>query len=515
MRKNKKMPAGPACSAFSAESRFKRMVEGLRREYFFYCHGADGVFRYVSPSIKNILGYSQAGFLKNFDEYLTPAPGNRLVAGHTRQSIKGRRQPPYEVEIYHKNGSIRTLEVLEMPVRERGRVVAVEGIARDITEQKRLQSELAAHDREMTAQAALILRSSGDGIIGVDPEGLVIFMNEAAEKMLGWRMDEMKGRALHRAIHSKRPDGILYPEKDCPMSAVLRRGKPGRVEDEVLWRRDGSHFPVSYSVRPIIKDGARAGAVITFRDVAERKRLEEMREFLTHAIVHDLNNPLTSIMAGAEMAAECPGHLPGCANRDQLALVSEAALEMRKMISDILDINRMEQGKMKLGRSSCSPSEMIGSAASAMALAAKYGSRGIAAAGATGLPGVMADERIIRRVLENLSANALRYAPQGTTVKLSASAGRRGTVRFSVSDEGPGVKRDHLPRIFDKYFQSAPAAAGSRAGKGIGLAFCRLAIEAHGGRVWAENLRPKGFSVRFELPVSGVKPGRAAVRAKK
>lgn len=503
------------CSALSAESRFQRMVEGLRREYFFYCHGADGVFQYVSPSIKNILGYSQAEFLRHFGDYMTAAPGNRLVAERTRQSLMGSRQPPYEVEIYHKNGSVRTLEVLEMPVRERGRVVAVEGIARDITEQKRIQAELAEHDREMTAQAALILRSSGDGIIGVDPDGLVIFMNEAAEKMLGWTMDEMKGRALHRAIHSKRPDGTLYPEKDCPMSAVLRRGKPGLVEDEVLWRRDGSSFPVSYSVRPIIKEGSRAGAVITFRDVTERKRLEEMREFLTHAIVHDLNNPLTSIMAGAEMAAECPGHLPGCANREQLALVSEAAVEMRKMISDILDINRLEQGKIKMDRKACSPSKIISDAAGGMAPAAKYGSRRIVTAGRKRLPGVIADERIIRRVLENLSSNALRYTPQGTAVTLSAAAGRRGTVRFSVSDEGPGVKRDHLSRIFDKYFQSAPADAGSRVGKGIGLAFCRLAIEAHGGRIWAENLRPKGFAVCFELPIAGVRSARVAGRVKK
>lgn len=338
-------------------------------------------------------------------------------------------------------------------------------------------------------------------------------MNEAAEKMLGWSLKGLKGKPLHRAVHSRRPDGTLYPEKDCPMSAALRRGRAGRVEDEVLWRRDGSPLPVSYSVKPIIHNGGRAGAVITFRDVTERKRLEEMREFLTHSIVHDLNNPLTSIMAGTEMAAECPGHLPNCANRDHLAVVSEAAAEMRGMISDILDISRMERGGMRLARRTCSPAELLAEAAGSMAYAARHTSRAVSAAAARGLPGIEADARVLRRVLENLVANALRYAPQDTTVKLSAAAARGGAVIFSVSDEGPGVDSAHLGRIFDKYFQSDPAAAGTRSGKGIGLAFCRLAVEAHGGRIWAENLRPKGFAVRFELPAAG--GGARQARGKK
>lgn len=503
------------CSILSAESRFRRMVEGLRREYFFYCHGADGVFQYVSPSVRNILGYTVPEFLRNFETYLVPGPAAREVRRRTALSLKGVRQPPYEVQTRHKNGSIRTLEVLEIPVKVRGRVVAVEGIARDVTEQKRAQAALAEHDREMTEQARLILLSSGDGIIGVDPRGAVTFMNGAAERMLGWSLEGLKGKLLHRAVHSRRPDGTPYPEKDCPMSAALRRGRSGRVEDEVLWRRDGSPVPVSYSVRPIIKDGDRSGAVITFRDVTERKRLEEMREFLTHAIVHDLNNPLTSIMAGTEMAAECPGHLPNCANREHLAVVAEAAVEMRRMISDILDISRMEQGEMRLDRRGCSPAKLLAAAAAAMSYAAGQEGRSVSAPAARAVPDIGADARVIRRVLENLVSNALRYAPKGTAVKLSAEVSRGGAIRFSVSDEGPGVDRAHLGRIFDKYFQSAPASAGSRAGKGIGLAFCRLAVEAHGGRIWAENLRPKGFAVRFELPASVAGTRRAAVRGKK
>ncbi|GEM_PF-2510215 len=506
------------CSALSVESRFRRMVEGLRRDYFFYCHAPDGVFHYVSPSVRNILGYSRSEFLKNYARYLTPNPSNREVKRRTALSLKGVRQPPYEVETWHKNGTIRTLEVLEIPVKVRGRVVAVEGIARDITREKRMREALAAHDREMTAQAALILRSSGDGIIGVDSAGLATFMNDAAEKLLGWKLGELKGRPLHPAIHHSRPDGSSYPVGDCPMSAALSRGSVSRVDTEVLWRRDGSSFPASYSARPIIREGRRIGAVITFRDITAQRRLEELRGFLTHALVHDLNNPLTSIMAGAELAAECPAGRSDCASREHLAIVREAAVEMRRMISDILDMDRMESGALRTRAWPESPAGLAGAAAAAMAPAAGLEGRTIAVKAPAALPRVLADARLVRRVIENLIANALRYAPRGTVVTVSAAAGSGGReVRFSVSDLGPGIKKEHLDRVFDKYFQSDPAQPGTRKGKGLGLAFCRLAVEAHGGRIWAANRRPAGCRLSFTLPAAAPRGrGRrrsAAVRA--
>lgn len=510
MRKKNRKPAGPACTALSSESRFRRMVEGLRREYFFYCHGTDGVFQYVSPSVRNILGYTVREFLRNFAAYLVPGPAARDVGRRTALSIKGIRQPPYEVRIRHKNGSVRILEVLEIPVKSGGRVIAVEGIARDITDQKRVQESLAAHDREMTEQARLILLSAGDGIIGVDLAGRVTFMNDSAGKMLGWRQAELKNRELHPAIHHTRPDGSPYKVGSCPMSASLLKGTVSRVETEVLWRRDGTSFPVSYSSRPIERGGVRIGAVITFRDITARRRLEELREFLTHAMVHDLNNPLTSIMAGAEMAAECPGHIPTCSNREHLSVVREAAVEMKNMLSDILDISRMEEGKLRLKLRRVDPSALADGAAAAMDYVARAESRTIKVTAPSGLPPAAVDAPLVKRVLENLLANALRYSPKDVPVSLTVSPSK-GKVRFSVADAGSGAPPDHLDKIFDKYFQSLPAKNGERKGKGLGLAFCRLAVEAHGGRIWAENLRPRGLAVHFELPPAG-KPARPVAK---
>jgi len=127
-----------------SEEKFRRLVENLREEYFFYSHGIDGVFTYLSPSIKTVLGYSQEEFLTHYMEYLTDNPLNKEVEHYTEMSIKGDPQPPYELEVYHKKGGIHTLEVSDVPVYDdRGTVIAVEGIAHDITRRKQMEDALS------------------------------------------------------------------------------------------------------------------------------------------------------------------------------------------------------------------------------------------------------------------------------------------------------------------------------------------------------------------------------------
>lgn len=493
---------GADADPFSQSLRFRRLEESLGREYFFYCHDTAGVFRYVSRSITGILGYSRKEFLKHFGKYLTPNPANKAVIRHTALSIKGRRQPPYEVEIFHKDGSVRTLEVLETPVRSGGRVIAVEGIAKDITAHKRLEALLAEHNRELQEQTRLILMSSGEGIIGVDKAGLVTFVNAAAERMLGWKAAELRGRPLHETVHYKKIDGSPYPRGECPMSKSLLRGREARME-ETLWRRDGAGLPVAYSSRPIKMAGRITGAVITFSDITARRRNEELKNLLIHAILHDLNTPLAVIAAGAELAAECPSDLPGCTNRDTLAMMSEAAVEMKRMLSDMLDIARMEEGRMHLVLEPVAPTELVRQAAAEIAPVVKAAGRTVTISVEEGLPKVQADAHQVKRVIVNLLVNAMRYSPKAAPIAVSVAACGAGAVVFSVSDRGRGIAPAHLDRIFEKFFQLEGEQPKSRQGKGLGLAFCKLAVESHGGRIWAENLAGGGCRFCFTLPRDG------------
>jgi len=121
----------------------------------------------------------------------------------------------------------------------------------------------------------VILNTAEEGIYGIDTEGRTTFVNRAAARMLGYSPEELIGRVNHELIHHSRSDGSPYPASECMMYKAIRSGRPQLVEGEVLWRKDGSCFPVEYCSAPIMKDGKVSGAVITFRDVSERKRMEE------------------------------------------------------------------------------------------------------------------------------------------------------------------------------------------------------------------------------------------------
>ena len=122
---------------------------------------------------------------------------------------------------------------------------------------------------------ALLLESTGEGIFGVDMDGRCTFVNRAAAQMLGRCTEEVLGRNMHRLMHHSHADGRHYPECDCPIFNAFRQGLPCRIDGEVLWRADGSHFPAEYSSHPVIEGGVVRGAVATFIDITERKRAEE------------------------------------------------------------------------------------------------------------------------------------------------------------------------------------------------------------------------------------------------
>jgi PAS domain S-box-containing protein len=141
----------------------------------------------------------------------------------------------------------------------------------DITERKQIEEALRASEEK----SRLLLESVGEGIFGVDLDGKVVFINPAANRMLGYDPEELIGHGVHEKIHHSHADGSVYSKDDCPMSLTYADGAEHYIADEVLWRKDGSSFPVEYTSMPINKDKKVVGAVVTFMDITERKQMEQ------------------------------------------------------------------------------------------------------------------------------------------------------------------------------------------------------------------------------------------------
>jgi signal transduction histidine kinase len=236
----------------------------------------------------------------------------------------------------------------------------------------------------------------------------------------------------------------------------------------------------------------------------ELVRTQELKDQLTAMIVHDLRNPLTGVLGGLQLMELAPE----VASSERLAGYLQMALatsqQMLRLVNQLLDLAKLESGEMKLKCEAITVPELVSEALTRNQLGAESAEITLDAAIPPGLPVVTGDRELLVRVLDNLLGNALKFSGDGTTVRVCAAAPQPGAgrpaVTVSVTDEGPGVPDEYRERIFDKFGTVEAREQGAKRSTGLGLTFCRLVVEAHGGRIWVENLPERGSAFRFTLP---------------
>ncbi len=224
-------------------------------------------------------------------------------------------------------------------------------------------------------------------------------------------------------------------------------------------------------------------------------RLEKLRDDLTHMVVHDLRNPLSVIFNFLDILESKESKNLSSSARSFITLARISAEELRNMISSILDVSKMGAGEMKLQREPCDLCALIrGMVAATQPLP---GNRTVTLEAPDLSLTVTADIGLIRRVLQNLLSNALRYTPSGGDIRMVVTPST-GEVRVTVTDAGPGIAPEYHQRIFEKFGQVGKL--DNRTGTGLGLTFCKLAVEAHGGRIGVDSEVGKGSTFWFVLP---------------
>lgn len=217
------------------------------------------------------------------------------------------------------------------------------------------------------------------------------------------------------------------------------------------------------------------------------------KERLTAFLVHDLKNPVNAMMLNAQLIVREAGASPP--SREAAASILTEARTLVRMIMNLLDISKADEGRLVAVRASVDLAKLVGEVLEALGPRARDAE--VELASSVEAAGVEADADLLRRVLENLVENALRHAPRGTAVRVSVRR-RGGEVELRVADAGRGVPPEQRERIFERFMQAEMAPNASRGGRGLGLAFCKLAAEAHGGRIWVEDGSPGAvFCVRL------------------
>jgi signal transduction histidine kinase len=218
--------------------------------------------------------------------------------------------------------------------------------------------------------------------------------------------------------------------------------------------------------------------------------------------VHDLNNPLLIISGNVQiLEMELQNTLSG-EQKNTVHLTLYSIHEMKNMISNLLDIGKMEEGKLTLRYEEISLEVIFREMADVMQVLSRQEGKTISVHTPSGLPSVSADKEILKRIIANLIGNALKFTPLGSNIEIAASYNTDSKeVAVSVKDQGEGISKEYLNRVFEKFVQVESAQTRKRTGKGLGLTFCKMAVEAHGGRIWVESEVGKGSTFYFTLPI--------------
>ena len=346
-----------------------------------------------------------------------------------------------------------------------------------------------------------VLEAAGEGVLQVDALGGCTYINSAAATLLGYRAKELRGKNMARLLYQNPEEGSTLDSENNPLQHTLKTGETARDEDDILWRRDGSSFPAATVASPIMTPRGLSGAVVTFSDISGRKSAEVLRDDLTEMIVHDLRTPLTSLLTGLQTLSLAGEMNP--AQTEMLGIALGGGETLLAMVSDLLDISKMEAGLIVLDKRPVIGAEVIEQALSQIAPLARTNGLRVARHIAPDLPIVIADEEKLRRALVNLLGNAVKFTPRGGIVTIAAAYDpAEGGVVFAVGDTGEGIPAHAVKRIFEKFGQVESRKAGRKMSTGLGLTFCKLVAESHGGRIWVESKLGKGSRFLLTIPAT-------------
>ncbi len=274
-------------------------------------------------------------------------------------------------------------------------------------------------------------------------------------------------------------------------------------DKEIQLERGESRAIIKVRVQPVVDDvGDYVGTVIVLRDVTTEHEIAQMKNEFVSTVSHELRTPLTSIKGYVDLILDGDAGEINEIQQDFLSIVKENSDRLVQLINDMLDISRIESGRIHLKVEPLSITESIEGAVDTFRAVLAQTGRSIETAVPESLPLAAGDRDRIGQVLINLISNAVKYSPEGGGVTVGAHV-KDGFVVVSVADEGLGISREDQKQLFTKFYRVDSAMTRDIGGTGLGLSICKSIIELLGGRVWVESTLGKGSTFYFSVPVAG------------
>ncbi len=351
-----------------------------------------------------------------------------------------------------------------------------------------------------------IFRNSSDAIYMVDSQLRILAFNPAAEQLTGWREAEAIGAPCSevvRCVHCDYSHPQVACSSTCPMRKVLASRESLPYQELTIVTRSGQtkDLAASFSYMPASNDSGPCGVAIV-RDISQIREVDRLKSEFVSMVSHDLRTPLAVIKGYAATLLNPLLKLDEERQRRFIKGINDASDRLTRLIDNILSVSRLESGRFKLNPQTFDLSEVV------LRVAQSFRSSSGKHQIVVNLPGdslrIRADRDQIEQVLTNLLGNAVKYSPEGGEIAVTVRVGD-GEIGIEVSDQGIGIPRSQISRVFEKYYRGDEAVARRVSGTGLGLYICKSIVEAHGGRIWVESEPGHGSTFHISLP-TGVRP---------
>lgn len=331
-----------------------------------------------------------------------------------------------------------------------------------------------------------VLSSMFEGIMVVDEKGSILLMNPSLRKQF----------FVDSAPEKKTPvEAIRNPQVQDIVDKVLKE-KQGLISEEITVAHPEEKIFKINGV-PIIRNDVLGGAVLVFHNITELRRLERVRQDFVANVSHELRTPISSIKGYAETLLE--GAIDDKDNlREFINIIYQDSNRLANLIDDLLDLAKIESGKMKMVFAPLDINPILERCLGVLEKSIKSKRLSISFDIQDNIPKVMADDKRLAQVLLNILDNAVKYTPEGGSIKVSISL-KDKLVQVDVSDTGIGIPEKDLPRIFERFYRVDKARSREMGGTGLGLSIVKHIVQAHGGQVWVKSELGQGSTFSFTI----------------
>ncbi|WNR45698.1 PAS domain-containing sensor histidine kinase [Paenibacillus roseipurpureus] len=421
-------------------------------------------------------------------------PPDLLKTLHHFQVASSGMPQNFEAAFLHQNGTPISSHVTFVPTKVDNEIIGVYAILKDLTEMKEQKKEID----KLYKQNQLILNSVTEGIYGIDRNGRTIFWNKAAEAITGWKVDEMLGQRIYNLIHPVASDDTFATTEGNAIVHTMLHREGSIVNEDMFWKKDGTRFPVEYMSSPMLDgNGQLLGTVITFNDITELKRTQELLiksdklsavGQLAAGVAHEIRNPLTALKGFLKL-------LKTSSSKEMyyIEIMQKELQRIEFIVNEFLFVSKPQATHFVTG----SLETIVMSTIELLQPQALLDNIQIEAQMSADLPPVTCDEHQIKQVFINIMKNALESMAHGGTLRIQVElSGQDSHLIVRFTDQGCGIAPERLPKLGEPFYST------KEKGTGLGLMVCYRIIEAHGGYMNIQSKLDEGTIVEITLPTS-------------